>query len=381
MKKSLLLVSLLSVNIFFAHAQIPIAGNVDIKAVIPAKTEFKLLNALDTLLIHASAGNTRISEVGSPDAALSLDMFNTLKGIENNEKEKDPNYYKPQLVNLYPIAANRYMVSIAYLGHDSDAASLRTIVDLIADMNNGQVTFSIPLDYLTRNWKISRIGLITYRYDDTFNRTRAVQFDKNNIRIATTLGLQPEHFDFYLVDNYQDIMPLLGFQYDSESAGNVTEGYGPGDGVIFSIMHNEDFSHDVFHYYAAKIRKHERNSAAEEGVAYSWGNAYYTDDHGEMISQKQLVTKLKAYLLLHPQTSLFDLFSKGPIIFGDQTKVRSLLSSLICDEVERRGGIAAIKELIDCGRGDDNYFKIVNNFIGINAANFDTTVQELLEKY
>jgi len=37
--------------------------------------------------------------------------------------------------------------------------------------------------------------------------------------------------------------------------------------------------------------------------------------------------------------------------------------------------------LIDCGRGDDNYLKIVNNFTGINPLNFDTQVKELLEKY
>jgi uncharacterized membrane protein len=210
---------------------------------------------------------------------------------------------------------------------------------------------------------------------------RAMIFDQKNSQIATKLGLQPEKFDFYLCDNYQDILHLLGYGYDSESAGFVTDGYGVDEGTIFSIMHNEDFSHDLFHHYSGKVRKNARNSAADEGMAYTWGNAYYTDDHGEAITQQQLMKTFKEYLRQHPQASLLELFSKNPMIFDHQTKVRSLISSLICDEVERTKGVAGIKELIDCGRGDDNYFRIVNELVGINTANFDVKVRILVEKY
>lgn len=176
-------------------------------------------------------------------------------------------------------------------------------------------------------------------------------------------------------------MRLVGYEYDSESAGIINESYGVEGNIIFSVMHNEDFSHDTFHYYASKIRTGARNSAAEEGIAYSWGNAYYADEHGEMITQKQVVKLLKTYLQSHPQTSLFELFSKNPPVFNLQVKVRSVISSLICDEVERRKGIAGIKALINCGRGDDNYFTIVNEAVGINTTNFDTGVMDLLTKY
>jgi len=100
-----------------------------------------------------------------------------------------------------------------------------------------------------------------------------------------------------------------------------------------------------------------------------------------MITQKQLVVKFKAYLTQHPQISLLELFSKGPMIFGDETKVRSLISSLVCDEVERRAGIQGIKELIDCGHGDNNYFRVVEKLTGINVSNFDTRIKELFQKY
>ncbi len=377
MKKYILLIGLLALNITLIFAQMPVSKNIDIKSIIPADDEVGLLNGLDTLLSHAANGTVLIGEINPGDARLSRDILNTLKGIKSNEKEKISNYFKPQLINLYKTCDSQYMAEVAFINENS----LRAVIDLIANENNGHFTFSIPLYYFTHNWKVTTIGNITYHYPDSMNPKRAKIFDRKNTLIATKLGLQPEKFDFYLCNNYQDILHLHGFEYDSESAGVVTDGYGPGDSTIFSIMHNEDFSHDIFHYYAAKIRKNSRNSAAEEGIAYSWGNAYYTDEHGEMITQRQMVVKFKAYLQKYHQSDLFELFSKGPFIFGDETKVRSLLASLICDEVERKGGIAAIKELIDCGRGDDNYFKIVAKYTGINAANFDVRVKELLEKY
>jgi hypothetical protein len=194
--------------------------------------------------------------------------------------------------------------------------------------------------------------------------------------------LKPEKFDFYLCDNYQEILRLLGYEYDSESVGITNEGYGVDVGTIFSIMHNEDFSHDLFHYYSGKFRKNiPRNFAAEEGIAYSWGNAYYADDKGEMITQQQLVKVFKIYLQQHPQAGLLELFRKNPFIFYSQTKVRSLISSLICDQVERKKGLVGIKSLIDCGSGDDNYFIVVNNLVGINTANFDSRVMSLLANY
>jgi hypothetical protein len=381
MKKCLLFYFLLCVNSYFAFSQIQVAKNINIQSVMPAGDEDKLLNALDTLLLHISQGKPQLTEISSFGSAYSLDIFESLKGIENNEKEKEPHYYKPQLINLYPVANNQYFVSLAFINNNAQNSSLRAIINFIAFFGQNNITFSIPAYYLTRNWKINKTGDIIYHYPDNINMERAEQFNKSNTRIATKLGLQPEKFDFYLCDNYQDILRLLGYEYDSESAGTITDGYGPGDGIIFSIMHNEDFSHDVFHYYAWKIRKNSRNSAAEEGIAYSWGNAYYTDEQGEMITQKQLVGKFKGYLQQHPQTDLFELFSKNAFIFGDQTKVRSLLSSLICDEVERRAGITGIKELINCGSGDDNYFKIVTRYTGISASNFDIRVMDLLEKY
>ena len=375
MKKFSLLLCLLLLISFFASAQIPVAKNVE--QFTPAAIRLKLLNALDTLVGQVNKGEKAIDKAGSNHAQLNNYVFDAIRGIENNATEKDSLFYKPQVINLYPVAENQYFISVAFINKDS----LRAIINFIASVNGDNVTFSIPLYYQTRNWKTTVTGNITYHYPDHINLARATVFNAKNSTIATKLGLQPDKFDFYLCDNYQEVLKLFGFEYDSESAGVTNEGDGPGAGTIFSVMHNEDFSHDVFHYYSAKVRTHPRNAAAEEGFAYSWGNAYYADDQGEMITQQQLVKILKTYLEQHPQPALLELFRKNPMIFYAQTKVRSLIASLICDAVENKNGIAGVKALLNCGSGDDNFFKVTNDLIGLNTVNFNAAVGALLADY
>lgn len=363
------------------YAQTPIDRSVGLKTSVSADTRLKLLDALDTLLLHINFNKIDSAEINPIGRSLSLSIFRDLKDIETNKQVKEDHNYKPQLINLYPVNGSKYIISLAYVNAGSPGAHIRMIFNFIVDLDNNKVTFSIPVYYVTHNWKSTKVGNITYHYPDNVNISRAKGFDKKNTEIALKLGLKPEQFDFYLCNNYQEIMQLLGYEYDSDYAGFVTDGYGVDARTIFSTMHNEDFSHDTFHYYSAKFRKNVRNSAADEGVAYNWGNAYYTDKNGEMITPKQLIPQLKQYLLEHPHTSLLELFYKNPLIFTEQTKVRSLLSGVVCDEVERKKGVAGIKELLDCGKGDDNFFIAIKKLTGINTTNFDERVSKLVENY
>ena len=350
-------------------------GNGSIEA--SPEIQNKVIVSLDSLLNRIGQQRIDSTDVTGVTAALSLSVFSGMKDQIWGADTNTPQIFQPTLLKLYPLDDSVYFCSLAFLTQ----CHIKEILSILITFNAGRTAFSIPLSYYTRTWKLKRVGLTTYHYPDHINLQRAAQFDTKNRGMAMKLGLNPEKFDFYLCDNYQDILGLLGYSYDSALAGNIEDGYGVDNATIFSIRHNEDFSHDLFHYYSAKFRKHRRNSAADEGVAYSWGNPYYTDKQGAMISRHQLVDSLKSYLKLHPETSLLTLFEKNPMIFPSKTKVRSLLSSLICDDVERRAGTKGIKELLDCGPGDENYFLIVNKLIGINVENFNQQMQALINNW
>lgn len=129
----------------------------------------------------------------------------------------------------------------------------------------------------------------------------------------------------------------------------------------------------------SKIRTNTRNSAAEEGLAYYWGNAYYTDSTGNMIDYPAQLIALRNFQRQHPDSSLLSLFAHTTKPFATpEMSARSILSARLFQLIEATKGIRGVKALISCGPGDDNYFKVVENLTGINRSNFDDRLRTLL---
>lgn len=378
------ILTLLTVGI--TNAQSVIFKPTYLKYELDSLTKTKILTSLDTLFSQINRGKIKEAIINKDNAELNMSTMQSFAGIEKNKKDSTPDFYKKQLINIYPISNNVFWISLAFIGEENNKLPiLQNIINLIATNTDSNIVFSIPLKYLTKSWKTKSVGNITYFFRDNMKVERAIKFNMKNTTIAEKLGLKPEKMNFYLCINYQEILHLLGYEYDLESNGKTRDGYGVEAKTIFSTMNNEDFSHDVFHYYSSKIRGDvQRNRTVEEGIAYSWGNAYYTKANGEMIEQKELVQDLKSYLKTKPKPNLFQLFTQDTKIFEKlpaEISVKSTISSLLCDEVERKKGINGIKKLIKSGRGDDNFFKTLNDLISINQTNFNSEVSKLVTQY
>lgn len=383
-KRFLLSVFLTMASLTFKiHGQAFISKPLFSKIDVDRETKSLLFRALDTLFSQIDRGKLDTGLIVKSHAKLAHGELASLRNYKDKNKDT-VNFYKRQVINVYPLSKTEYMVSFAYIGVESgETPVLKAVIEMVAKNENGKFLFSLPLDYYTKNWKTKTIGNVTYRYWDHINLARAKAFDKKNSVMAKKLGLKTEKPEFYLCNNYEEALRLLGYAYDVGSIGQTRWGYGVVWNTIFSTMHNEDFSHDLFHLYAGKIRK-IRNWTAEEGVAYSWGDAYWTKENGEIVSQRELVMSLKKYLQDNPQTNLLELFDKDPKIFNHLAKevsVQSTLSGLICDAVEKKKGTDGIKHLLDCGKGIENYFKAVNDLIQINRENFDKEVMKLVKAY
>lgn len=352
--------------------------------------EKTIISQLDTLFFQVSKGNLNTSLIQEEHASLTIAVLKGLKGIKAIRNDEIVRKYRKELLSFYPITKNVFSMTVGFMNKKihPEASNLKTIFRLIATYEKGIVKFSIPLKYMTTKWKSAKIGTIDYYYNDTIQLHRARQFNLKNATIAKKLNVQTEQFKFYMCANYQEILKLLGYEYQLESANTTRLGYGVEQGYIFSIMNNEDFSHDIFHYYSGKINEYKnRNWIAEEGIANSWGNAYYTDLDGEMISLNRLVLELKKYLENHKNTSLFSLFENNTNIFNHiapDLSVRSVISGVICDEIETQSGISGILAIINSKQNPssiDAYLRTVNDLIKINKRNFNKKVALLLKKY
>lgn len=357
----------------YSHAQV--IRPIPLRISLPDSA--RLYAGLDTLLTQIKLGNVGAELLYQTDSAFSRDIFLSLKGMGDSL----PGFDMPQLINCYEVQPGNYVLTLAYM---QSRSGIKALIEIMAHVAAERITFSTPLQYYTRNWQTKKVGNVLYHYPDHINLKTATSFDQKNTTFARKLQLPVESLDFYLCDQYQEILHLIGYAYDQSSNGRTRDGYGVVAGKIFSVMHSEDFSHDLVHDYVWMFRTNTRNGPAEEGLAYTWGNAYYTDANGIVIEQHTLVMALKAYLVAHPGADLLELFNTNPKIFNDIAKevsVKTTIASVICDEIERTKGIAGIKTLVNCGRGDDHYFAMIYTLAGIDKTNFNTRVATLLQLY
>ena len=344
--------------------------------------------SINNLFFHIEKGNINEDLLSLQNIDLTKSLFQNLIGYETKKDSIDKKIKDKKLINVYPISKDKYFLTVSYIYKNSENNPINLYnINLIATELGDKFTFSIPLNYFTRYWKSETIGNITYHFRKSINKKRAEIFNNKNTLIAKKLGLQPEKLNFYMTDNYQEILQLLGFGYSLNSNGSYRDGYGVKNKTIFAVMNNEDFSHDMFHYYSGKINKGiNRNWITEEGISYLWGNAYYTDKNGEMITNQKLVIELKDYLSKNPNTNLFEIFSKNENIFNHiapEISVRSTISGVIANQVEKKKGLKGILSLINAGSQNrlESYLKMTNKLLGIHKNNFNEKVTKLIEDF
>jgi hypothetical protein len=311
----------------------------------------------------------------------NIEFFECLKGLEASKKYDVTDFYKKQLINAYEILPQQYLLNIAYVGYADGCPIISNICSIIASDENDTIKFSSPLEYRTKDWKSKQIGNILFRYKNEFNIETAKKFDATSRTIAENLGLKPLDLIFYKCDNFQEAFRIIGFEYDLSYNGKNKDSWILGN-TIFQGFNNEQFSHDIFHVYTSKmIDIKDRNWTAEEGIAYSWGDAYYPKENGEIISRNELAQILKDTVNKNPDIDLLKLFETKSSIYNGLSpyvKVKSVMSSLICDEIQKQKGNKGIIELIKCGKGDACFFIAIDKLIGINKENFNKKVKELI---
>lgn len=334
---------------------------------------------INQFLQKMNEGHIDTSMVYGRNIDLAVSVFNSFIGYQD-ENDSIQSIYTPYLINIFPVSDNQYEVSVAFI----DAEVLKAFVRFLIRAENGQYKFSLLLDRNTADWQTTQVGTVKYYHRKPLNMAVAKNFDATNQEIARKFGLTPDSFDFYLNHDYQEALNILGIEYDVLVNGEYRDGSGVDAKTIFAITGSEDFSHDVFHYYSEKIRTEKRNYPADEGFAYLWGNAYYTDKANNMISVDQLVVELRKYIQQNPDVDLLELFNKRPYIFTEpapELNIKSLLSALICNDIEKKHGMEGVKKLLNCGRGDDNFFKVTKELIGLDRSNFNTELIVLMEQF
>ncbi|MHB8205903.1 hypothetical protein [Mucilaginibacter sp.] len=170
--------------------------------------------AIDTAFAGIGRGHVASESITGKQKELTCEMLEYLKTRLGEAVTH-------KIINCYPLGVRVYRVMVTC----SKADTLRQLLTFDVTLQQGRATIDLPLWCDTRNWSVKQAGTIRYMYDHDFDPKAALAFDETNRRIAGRLGLRPDSLDFYLSDNYQQIMQWLGITYDwdmQEKAGMVS---------------------------------------------------------------------------------------------------------------------------------------------------------------
>lgn len=335
----------------------------------------KLLRSLNQFLNDKNDNLKYSAVIDSSHYKRYADFFDLIKNVEKSKRYNDDNFFKCYLKNIVLQPDNFYQIDLSYFGlTKSNEIVHRLNISMLAKETQNNFVFYCPFERNTKYWKNSKIGNITFHYQGNFNKLEAIGFDKYNTTIAKKLKLKPIQFDFYNCKDIQEVYRVLGIDYDISRNGEVRSGSFDITNKLFIAGTNSDqYKHDLTHgYFSLKFADSLRNWTAEEGY-----NIYTTDYWGE--PTENIFQYLKNYINQNSNASLYDAFQKNTDL-KFPIPIKYPLSALLIRRVEREFGFEKVLELVSSGESDDNYFKILNNLIGLTKDNFDKIIKDELQK-
>ncbi|MFN8359192.1 MAG: hypothetical protein U0264_04695 [Candidatus Kapaibacterium sp.] len=358
----------------------------DVRLLRDSTTQMLLQTSINDFL-HSSATPIRENPLVLPEDALATSLLlDELQGIGYDKQSKDSGFYTPYLVSIVPRSDSVFLVQVAYWGLRDSMPLLKASIRFIAQKHNHAFTFRSPLPEMTAAWKSSIIGHYTFHYKSTLATAKAKDFQSTITFYDTKLGAKTHPTEFYCASTFDEALQLCGIDYKSDYNGVshsslVTKNDSRALTVDGSLT--EDFTtydpHDLFHSRlrnalpAATIYR-----PVDEGCAYLYGGSWG-------ISWKEILRRFRVYAANNPTANWLELY-KDTKNFEEGDKpltIGYVINALIIQQLERKKGFDAVRQLLQCGRrekGDAKYFEVLEKLTGINESNFNEKVWEMVRK-
>jgi len=282
------------------------------------------------------------------------------------------NYYKPTILSVEKEGGNyviRTLFNAEGLEGDYKKSNPWCITKLYAVKENNKWKLKNSISILTANWKRKTIGKITFIYppEHQFNETLANKANKFCDSVAIKFEL-PEWktFDFYVTKSGDELGTLLGFDF-------FFTGYTTGiamneERILFGGFDSEWYPHEFVHLV---VENKKRHGMINEGFATWLG--------GAMENTFEASAKILAQQLTKNDTVNFEnILNKQ---WGWQFAAYYTTGAIICKLVYDKGGITAIKKLLDTPPDNDKLIQTISEILKIKTTDLDNFLRAEILKY
>jgi hypothetical protein len=345
----------------------------------------KLIKSLNGFLELKDKTNSENSFVLNQDLLEMSILVDEMKEIEKSGKYKDNNFYKCNLNNVVKLESENYLIQISYVGVNENIPILCASFEFLANQKGDQFYFSSPLKRNTSNWKFKKIGNINFHYKNKLNEKSAKEYVNYVTTFDEKIKSKSKNIDWYGFKDMPEMLKNIGLNYKLEYNSRVLSTFSSKENnslLIADGNDNENFNsfdpHDLWHDRLRNVlAKKDTNKPVDEGCAYLYGGSWG-------ISWKQILKTFKEKVSSNKKTDWLNTYEDF-YDFGNNPQkdliVAYVINALIIQSIEKKKGFNPVLELLACGKygkGNENYFKILEKISGINKSNFNVKVWELI---
>lgn len=290
------------------------------------------------------------------------------------ESEFQPSLYMGFPVHVLSIQFNDRFCQIkaqfSYCQEDGSPYILAT-VNYHAKKENGKYKLYNALPYNRKFWKNRKVGLVDFYYPPyhEFNLDKANKLNDFIHEICSNFDVEPTPFEYYLADTYDEIQHLKGFDYYLGMGGTSKPSGKATDDKVYCGGLGEYYPHEVVHL---QIDEHYPNKHfwITEGLA-----TYLGGSRGQTLEWH--LEKTGRYLKDHPEIDLNNMLELTNL--DDETAYHYVLGGLIVKRVCEKGGWELLKDFMNSGTTDDNYYQAIERFLGVKRIQLNEYLREELK--
>lgn len=194
-----------------------------------------------------------------------LDIYN----IESSKYGKD--FYRPTLIEMISTEEpNKKLLKIAFIGHNAEKQEnqLKSVYNIVANINQDQVLFSRYLDYATEKWDTVNRKTLTYKIspNKAANEIEIAEQQKDIEKICKFFDCSPIPITYYSCVNPKELFEIKGFDYNPMMYVDKTGGLADFGNMIFSGNNADAYTHEIIHIYTNKLYP-KLDKFIDEGLA------------------------------------------------------------------------------------------------------------------
>lgn len=290
------------------------------------------------------------------------------------ESEFEPSLYMGFPVHILSIKSKNGIYQIkAQFGSckENGSPNVLAIANFFVKKEKGSYKLYNALTFNKKEWLHKNVGLVDFYYPK-YHKFSFQKADKLNVfikDICDNFNLKPKPIEYYLADDFDEIQSLKGFDYYIGMGGKTKPTGKSTEDKVYCGGLGEYYPHEVFHVVIDKyyLNKHYWTS---EGIATFLGGS----------RGKGLDWHLKRtydYLQKYPEINLNNLLDL--VNLDEYTSYHYSLGGLIAKRTFEKGGWIMIKEFMNSGKSDNEYYNAIEKFLGIKRKNLNKYLREQLK--